>query len=238
MNNILYKTKNIKSNSTNNIEYERYIRKTFILYNLIIVPVMCTLCGYNGINLTNNDTLANPYIDRCNNNKCRKVYYLRNKTFFALFPKTNISTIIFIIKLWIFEKKNSNDIHKYIKEELDLKNISKVKVDEILHNLRKTIAHYYKDVYRLEQISTQNAFDYFAIDESDFIRIKGKILWVIGIINTINKKIRLEVSYNRNTDVIKKNIATGNVITLDGWGGVFLDRSAFFQIYTFYPQPW
>ena len=103
MNNNLYKTKDIKLNSTNNIEYERFIWQTFILNKLIIIPIMCTLCGYNGINLTNNDTLANPYIGRFN--KCRKVYYLRNKTFFALFPKTNISTIIFIIKLWIFEKK-------------------------------------------------------------------------------------------------------------------------------------
>ena len=70
-----------------------------------MVPVLCTLYGYNGINLTNNDTLAIAYIGRCNNNKCWKVYYLRNKTFFVLFPKTNINTIIFIIKLWIFEKK-------------------------------------------------------------------------------------------------------------------------------------
>ena len=120
-------------------------------------------------------------------------------------------------------KKNSNDIHKYIKEESDIINISKIKIDEILHNLRKFIAHYYKDVYCLEQISTKNAFEYFAIDETDFIRINGKILWVIGIINTINKKIRLEVSYNRNTNVIKKiikaHIATGNIITSEGWGG-------------------
>ena len=79
--------------------------------------------------------------------------------------------------MWIFEKKPT-DIHKYIKEDSALINISKIKVGEILHNLRIFIVHYYKRYIVLKKISTQNAFEYFVV-ESVFIRIKGKILWVI-----------------------------------------------------------
>ena len=31
----------------------------------------------------------------------------------------------------------------------------------------------------IEELSTQNKFEHFAVDESDFIQIQGKILWVV-----------------------------------------------------------
>ena len=38
---------------------------------------------------------------------------MREKTFFAIFPKTNISTILYIMKIWLLEKKNAKDIYNH-----------------------------------------------------------------------------------------------------------------------------
>ena len=63
----------------------------------------------------------------------------------------------------------------------------------------------------------------FAIDESLFIHLDNRQLWVIGIINTITKKFRLELSFTRDASVLKniiqKHIKKGNVIVSDAWAG-------------------
>ena len=138
-----------------------------------------------------------------------------------MFPKTNISTILYIIKLWISENKNAVQIYNKIKSESNNIDISIDKIREILRALGHYIAHYKKDSYSLEEISTRNVFEHFAVDESDFVRVGGKIFWVIGIINTHTKKLRLELSFERDTSTMKKIIKnlvqTGNIIVTDGW---------------------
>ena len=120
------------------------------------------------------------------------------------------------MKIWLLEKKNANDIYNHIKNEGENIFISKQKIEEILTKLLNFIAHYLKGVYILENISKKNEFKNYAIDESEFVKINGVPLWVIGIINTADKIIRLEVSYNRDEGVIKKiintHIKTGNNI--------------------------
>ena len=59
-------------------------------------------------------------------------------------------------------------------------------------------------MYILENISKKNEYKYYIIDESEFVKINGVPLWVIGIINTVEKTIRLEVSCNLDEEVIKK----------------------------------
>ena len=63
----------------------------------------------------------------------------------------------------------------------------------------------------------------FAIDELLFVHLDNQQLWVIGIINTITKKFRLELSFTRNATVLKtiiqKHIKRGNVIVSDAWAG-------------------
>ena len=141
-----------------------------IINKLIFLPIICSLYRYTHININNNNTLSNPYIGRCNNNKCRRIYYSREKTFFSLFPKTNISTILYIIKILLLEKKNGNDIYNHIKNETENIIISKQKIEEILSKLRNFIAHYLKDMYILENISKTNEYKYYAIDESEFVK--------------------------------------------------------------------
>ena len=87
-----------------------------------------------------------------------------------MFPKTNISTILYIIKILLLEKKNGNDIYNHIKNETENIIISKQKIEEILSKLRNFIAHYLKDMYILENISKTNEYKYYAIDESEFVK--------------------------------------------------------------------
>ncbi len=44
----------------------------------------------------------------------------------------------------------------------------------------------------------------FAVDEFLFVYINNQALWVLGIRNNTNKKIRLELSFNRNSNILKK----------------------------------
>ena len=51
---------------------------------------------------------------------------------------------------------------------------------------------------------------------------------MIGIINTHNNLLRLEVPFNLNTDIMKKiitnHVKTGNIIVTDGWFAYSMDR--------------
>ena len=83
----------INPNADNTNTRERIFWKKFIIGFLVIIPINCDLCGNQHITLNEHNTLSNPYTGRCTNKICRKAYFLRDKTFLGLFPKTNTSTI-------------------------------------------------------------------------------------------------------------------------------------------------
>lgn len=68
-------------NNNNDLKYEKEFWLRFLFKQLIFLPVIYINCGNNRINLTEYNTLANPFVGRCTYNKCRKIYYLRDKTF-------------------------------------------------------------------------------------------------------------------------------------------------------------
>jgi len=94
---------------------------------------------------------------------------------------------------------------------------------KILEKLREVICHYLYDIYKIEPISTKNAQEYFIVDESEFTSLLNKPIWVIGIIYSLNKKFRIEIIEDRNSEsiksFIKRHISTGNIIVCDGWMG-------------------
>ena len=89
--------------------------------------------------------------------------------------------------------------------------------------IRYYIAHFLKDQYILEDFSIRGNGDYYAVDESKFVNLNNRLLWVIGIIHTSTKKIRLEVTFERDAEklkkIITKHVATGNCIVTDLWAG-------------------
>ena len=124
------------------------------------------MCHRNAIILYNNPSLNNPKISRCCWNKCRKIIYLREKSFLAHFHRVPASIMFKIIYLWLIEKNNGNDIENILREDLINYQVSKNTDLEILKVARYYIAHYYKHVYKLEDISELNKNDRFSIDES------------------------------------------------------------------------
>ena len=212
----------IYPNITSDLNIERNIWKNYIIDKLIAGTDKCPLCSHPYVNMVENNTLNNPYIARCNNVRCRRIIYLREGKNFNHFPRTACSNILYIIKLWLFENKNANEIHNKFRTDFSNINISLIRITEILQKLREYIAHYIKDTYILEDISEENRMPSFAIDESNFYSDGNSTTWVIGIINITSRKIRLEFSHDRNTSTMKKiigaHIKKGNIIVSDSWG--------------------
>ena len=75
--------------------------------------------------------------------------------------------------------------------------------------------------YATDIFAEENAWGYFATDESLFTYVKGKQIWVLNIINTSNKEFRIVIALNRDTSNLKKFITffvpPGNNIITDGW---------------------
>ena len=98
-------TNDIQLNSNNNLQFEKKIWNKYVLNILVILPIICTLCGNNNINIYDYESICNPYGGRCTSAKCRAIYYLRAKTILDMLPLTKVSTILYIFKLSILEKK-------------------------------------------------------------------------------------------------------------------------------------
>ena len=95
--------------------------------------------------------------------------------------------------------------------------------------MRNCIERYMHVVYNSEYISERNKFQNFSVDESLFGHINNKQIWILGSINTQTKEFRLEPTYDRTTETIKKFITfyikTGNYINTDGFSSYdFLDE--------------
>lgn len=99
-----YKISEILPNKNNDITYERKFLGKYVIPKLIVIPLICELCGNLNVTLNEYNSLANPYVARCTYNKCRKIYFLKNKTFLNYFPKQKVSIILYILKLWLIEK--------------------------------------------------------------------------------------------------------------------------------------
>ena len=70
--------------------------------------------------------------------------FLKEFTIFDAFPQTMVSTILYILKLWIFESKNAAEIRTKIINDYPNFIISKQKILEILNYMRNIIAYYLK----------------------------------------------------------------------------------------------
>ena len=205
------------------INKERKFWQIYIIKVLIIVPMVCPLCNYSSISLSNYDSLFNPIIARCNSSKCRKNLYLRKNTFLQHFPKTPTSVIMQILYYWIIEERNASEINNILKEKLKNYSINIKTISEILNTARYYIAFYYKNVYIIEDISDENKAERFSVDESLFLSVSNEQTWVIGIIDNEKKDFRLEITNIRNEEILKQIITThikpGNVVVTDGWSG-------------------
>ena len=152
-----------------------------------------------------------------------KLYYpIRKNNFFENFIHLEIEDVIEVIKCNLCLKYNITKAEKYLKEEKHI-NINKYIIRKIYKKMRKTIYQYYLLQYATDNFAEEN----YATDECLFTHIKGKQIWVLNIINTINKEFRIAVTLSIDTHNLKKFITTyvpqgNNIITEDGMRTIFL----------------
>ena len=76
--------------------------------------------------------------------------------------------------------------------------ISKPTILKILSWIRKALAHYLKDIYKLHKLGKSERGSLISIEESYFVKQNGRKLWIIEKKNNNTLKIRLDVFYGRN----------------------------------------
>ncbi len=149
--------------------------------------------------------------------------YLRIGTLFEHNNKTLASVLFQILKYWLLDELNYQKIDKKLKEKYSLKTINKRFINEFLQLCRKAIANYIKSIYILEPLALVNANNHVSINENLFCHSSGEQVWVVGMINSETKNLRLEIVENRNATtlqkMIEKHVFNGNIIVSDAWSG-------------------
>jgi len=82
--------------------------------------------------------------------------------------------------------------------------------------MRLVLDYYIKDCYDVEHIAKENHKELISIEESHFIQENNSQVWVVGMINNITRKIRLEIveDLSRATmdKIINRHIAKFNIL--------------------------
>ena len=90
-----------------------------------------------------------------------------------------------------------------------------------LFNCRRIIASHLRNVYALERLVNTNVNQIVCGDESLFTHQEGQQTCVVGIINTSNNKIHLEIAPNRTEEtlkfIIERHVSKGNSVLTNSW---------------------
>ena len=149
-------------------------------------------------------------------------------SFFKLHKTIPASVIHYIIYQFIVIKSNALQIQKNIKLKYG-KSPPYITITKILLNLRRVIADHLKYKYKIKQIGgDQDKKITIAIDESLWMHINNKKMWLIGAIEAKSRKMRCDFLDERTMENLKtfvnNHILPGTHITTDGFPAYsFLD---------------
>ena len=108
---------NNNNNISINIESERTFWNNIVINYYLFPKTICGKCARKSLVLNNNESIYNPIISRCSYRYCRKIYNLKEGSFFSLFPKTPVSVILIVLKSWILDEKNALEIYNVLKDK-------------------------------------------------------------------------------------------------------------------------
>ena len=206
--------------------------------NYFYKPDICPCCnkGLYIIKKYKKPDIINIFFCECNNKICRKKVQLRNYSIFKI-CKNIPASVFFKILEWFFQhEKNATKIIELIKDKFQ-KIISIKTITKILHKIRIIIYLHMKKKYESTLIGGFNHLNksrIVAIDECLIGHNKnGEQIWLIGGIETKEKRMRLMLSKVRNAVTLEKfvneNFYEGTHFTHDGWNGyIFLDNNISF----------
>ena len=211
------------------ITAEREFITKNIIGTFIQKPEICPICETGKIGFKNNNSINNPIQYKCNNYKCCRNISIRKDTIFEYNPRTPFSVLFKIMNLWIVDSFNALQIKKKLEEDYNLEKVDSRFIYNFLFNCRRIIASYLRNVYALERLVNTNANQIVCVDESLFTHQEGQQTWVVGIINTTNNNIRLEIVPDRTEvtlkTIIERHVGKGNAVFTDTWAGYnFLGR--------------
>ena len=171
-----------EENPIPNLEISLYSKRK-VLCNVIdkgSIPIKEKTVNYGkNISMNENEILNNPYMAQCCNPKYRKKYFLTVKTFFDFCSKTPLQVIKYIIALPFEYELNGNNIYEKLKDYTDEQNVSKYVILKNLDYKKLIISHYLKDCYKLKPVSSENANDSMANNESLFSHENNQQIWVV-----------------------------------------------------------
>ena len=101
-------------------------------------------------------------------------------------------------------------------------------INKVLNKFRVCLVHYLKDYYKFNKLGKNQCGTNISIDESNFVKIRGIKIGVIGARNNKTGNIRVHLYKTRNENDMKNfinnHIKINNNIIIDGWASYdFLD---------------
>ena len=149
---------------------------------------------------------------------CRKKYPVRINSFFSKYPQTSLKAVSEVIKCFLIKKYNAEKCLSYLNNEANY-HISKKTILDIYNDIREILYKYLQIIYQDEKLGIKDANEFFSIDESLICHKDGKQLWLLGAVNNNTKSFRIEATFSRDTETIKKFInkfiEKGNTIITD-----------------------
>ena len=211
-----------------NIKYEdeKKLWTTKIIHEYIYETDICPACKCKSLKLkeNKNQNILNPFFLRCSTKNCRRKYNLRHFSFFKLHKTLPASILLYVINEFIIMNSNAKEIKNRIKMKFKF-DINYNTLLDILLNIRKVIADFYKHLYRSKKIGGDPSTGIIvAVDESMFVHAEdGSQIWIVGAVETVSKKKRFDIIKQRNSQNLKifamNHIEPGTHITHDGWTG-------------------
>ena len=135
------------------ISTEREIWRNKLLNKLIPVPDSCQYYNKGIFILQNKNNLINPLIAKCSFYQCRKEKYLLIGTIFEYNYKTPVSVLYYILKLWLGEEKNVQEIKNKLIETYNLEDLNPIFIYKFFTNCRKALANYIRSIYVLDPLA-------------------------------------------------------------------------------------
>jgi len=114
------------------IESERKFWDSKLINLFINPPKACKYCNQGVIYLRKNNSIINPYLDKCNQYKCNREQYLRINTIFEAQNKTPASVLYNIIKFLLNDDFKGAKITKKLKEIYSLENVNPIFIYKFL----------------------------------------------------------------------------------------------------------
>lgn len=104
-----------------------------------------------------------------------------------------MSILIEAIELFKYEGKKAANTYEYINNKYNLSKTGQKNIYRLCNIILKCISQYYQEVYKFEKLVGDHEGKNICVDEFLFVHDSyGQQIWVVGLIEVNNKKIRLE----------------------------------------------